>query len=82
MYHVRLNLYSLAQILLHFFLAQMYPLSPILQCANLFAEQVLSDAHHTGLPGVQAIQYLERVYPNRIDPLCLTALKKIFPTQK
>lgn len=55
-----------------------HPLSPILQCANLFAEQALTSANHKGLSGPEAVVYLSRVYPDKIDPVCLAALKKLF----
>ena len=57
---------------------EMHPLSPILQCANLFTEQVLTNKNHDGVSGPAAIEYLERIYPKRIDPTCMAALKKIF----
>ncbi len=55
-----------------------HPLSPILQCANLFAEQALAGANHKGVSGPEAVVYLARVYPDKIDPVCLSALKKLF----
>ena len=57
----------------------LHPLSTILQCANIFAEQVLTSPHHQGLSGPEAVKYIEKVYPEKMDPLCLAALKKIFP---
>lgn len=56
----------------------LHPLSPILQCANIFAEQVLTTGNYTGLSGPEGVVYLSRVYPDKIDPVCLAALKKLF----
>lgn len=56
----------------------MHPLSRILFAANQFMNHALKSAHHQGMPGPQAIQYLERVYGDRIDKECLQALRSLF----
>jgi putative nucleotidyltransferase with HDIG domain len=55
-----------------------HPLSPILQCANLFADQALTSPNHKGLSGPEAVVYLSKVYRDKIDSTCLAALKKLF----
>ncbi|MGE0762348.1 MAG: response regulator [Bdellovibrionales bacterium] len=57
---------------------EMHPLSKILQTANLFMEQALKGPNHPGMSGLNAVAYLEKIYFDRLDPACVTALKSLF----
>jgi len=56
----------------------LHPMSRILQLANLFMELALKGPHHPGMPGANAMAYIERVYGDRVDKECMKALKLLF----
>lgn len=58
---------------------QIHPLSLIMYVANIFTEQAIRGPHHNGMPGASAIEYIETIYLDRIDPKPLAALKTLFP---
>lgn len=60
---------------------EQHPLSRIIQCVNVFIESI-NTTKMSGDPVVvsKIIEHMEKVYGKRIDPQCLSALKKIFNT--
>lgn len=56
----------------------LHPLTKILQAANIFIENTLSNPNGTTMSGPSAIEHMERIYGPRIDPTCIKALKSLF----
>lgn len=57
---------------------ELHPLSKIIQIANLFIDQTLTNKNDTPKSAMDAILYLENLYGERIEKSCLVYLKKIF----
>ncbi len=56
-----------------------HPLSRILQCANIFVDQVnLVKDDNQEVAAKQVIEHISTIYGNRVDAECLMAFKKIF----
>lgn len=56
-----------------------HPLSKIIQCANIFVENIESARDQNNPINVkEIIDHMQVIYSNRLDKLCLAALKKIF----
>jgi HD-GYP domain-containing protein (c-di-GMP phosphodiesterase class II) len=55
-----------------------HPLSSILFVANVFAEQAIKGPNQEGMSGKKAIEHIETMYKNRMEPKALLALKSLF----
>lgn len=57
-----------------------HPLSRILQCANIFVDNLaMTQKNESGHPApIEVINHIESIYGPRVDPLCLAALRQLF----
>lgn len=56
----------------------LHPMSKILQCANIFVENTVAGPNGAVKPPQSAIQYIEKIYGERVDIQCVAALKVLF----
>lgn len=56
----------------------MHPMSKILQCANIFVENTVMGPNGPAKTPQAAIQYMEKIYGDRVDIQCVAALKVLF----
>lgn len=56
----------------------LHPMSKILQCANIFVESTVAGPNGAAKPPQAAIQYMEKIYGDRVDIQCVAALKVLF----
>jgi putative nucleotidyltransferase with HDIG domain len=56
----------------------LHPMSKILQCANIFVENTVAGPNGSAKSPQAAIQYIEKIYGDRVDIQCVAALKVLF----
>ncbi len=57
---------------------ELHPMTKIIQAANIFIENTLTNPNGTNMTATSAIHHMEKVYGGRVDPACIKALKKLF----
>lgn len=57
---------------------KLHPMSKILQCANIFVENTVAGPNGPAKTAQAAIEYIEKIYGDRVDIQCLAALKVLF----
>jgi len=56
---------------------ELHPLSKILQAVNIFMELTLTSEEGKGMNGINAVNYMEKIYANRVDMAVLNAIRGI-----
>ena len=58
---------------------EQHPLSKILQCTNVFIENInIAKGNGEKIVVTKILDHIEKIYEKRVDPQCLLALKNIF----